>query len=583
MALQRRRQVRRMATLSLWLGVLGAVACDPGDFDALMGADVDTSPVGRDSGATTPQRCRDGGCDASEALGDRGQRDATVGEPDASESRDAALDERARLTALSTDVGQLSPSFSPDTLDYQVRVPRTRAELTLSVTATMGATVRVGGALAGSTHVLGLRAFASETGQIEIEVSAPGQESTHYVLDVTWAFAEPVELINPDSKTGSQFGSSLAISGNAIVVGDWAADSAPSAEDDVGRAYVYERAKPGEPFAEAPRILSPPDGASPGAQLGRDVAIDGDTIVVGEWLWGATGRALVFQRGTTWDAGTAIYPTTSNPDASQHFGWAVAVAGDAIAVSDFRYDSPALPDVGLVHLYERGVQDWPWVASETSSVPATFAYFGIALAMDGDTLAVGAYAGDAGMHGTIELFDIRSGLSFLQRLGPNTAGEGNDQLGKAVGMDGATLVAGAPFAGNPDYFAGAAYVSERGALWSPLERLAAPSSQLNRCLGLSVAVSGDVIVVGSPNEGRTMASCEPTGPGAPPSGVAYVLRRSAGSWELLDVLRADGAISFGSAVAIAGDTVVVGAAFTKQEITQGAADMRSTGRAFVFE
>jgi hypothetical protein len=236
-----------------------------------------------------------------------------------------------------------------------------------------------------------------------------------------------------------------------------------------------------------------------------------------------------------------------------------------------------------VHLFERSAQGWPWVASATSNAPATLAYFGFALAMDGDTLAVGAYNGDAGKLGTVELFDTRSGLRFEDRLGPNTESEGNDQLGMAVGIDGATLVAGAPIAGNPGAFTGAAYVSERGAMWSPLERLAAPSSQLDRCLGFSVAVSGDVIVVGSPNEGREEASCEQTSAGASPSGVAYVLRRSAGSWELLDVLRAEGAISFGSAVAIEGDTVVVGAAFTKQKITPGATDKRSTGRAFVFE
>ncbi|MBL8695593.1 MAG: FG-GAP repeat protein [Planctomycetes bacterium] len=153
----------------------------------------------------------------------------------------------------------------------------------------------------------------------------------------------------------------------------------------------------------------------------------------------------------------------------------------------------------------------------------------------------------------------------------------NDLFGRAVAMSGNTLVVGAwgedsnstgvngkqknEKASN----SGAAYVFTRvGTTWTQEAYLKASNAEHDDEFGRSVAISGDTIVVGAPEESSGAA-----GVGANQSdnslfgaGAAYVFVRSNGVWTQQAYLKAsnpDGADNFGASVAISGDTVVVGA------------------------
>ncbi len=112
---------------------------------------------------------------------------------------------------------------------------------------------------------------------------------------------------------------------------------------------------------------------------------------------------------------------------------------------------------------------------------------------------------------------------------------------------------------------GAVYVFVRaGGLWSQQAYLKASNSGNSDNFGVSVAVSGDTAVVGSNSEdgSATGVNGDQSNDDATGSGAAYVFVRSGGVWSQQAYLKASNTGDqdrFGWAVAVSGDSVVVGA------------------------
>src|SRR5205823_5417703 len=112
---------------------------------------------------------------------------------------------------------------------------------------------------------------------------------------------------------------------------------------------------------------------------------------------------------------------------------------------------------------------------------------------------------------------------------------------------------------------GAAYVFVRsGSTWTQQAYLKASNTGVNDLFGVSVAISGDTIVVGAYGEdsAATGVNGNQADNGAIDSGAAYVFVRSGSTWTQQAYLKASntGASDFfGGSVAISGDTAVVGA------------------------
>ena len=137
----------------------------------------------------------------------------------------------------------------------------------------------------------------------------------------------------------------------------------------------------------------------------------------------------------------------------------------------------------------------------------------------------------------------------------NDAGSG-DAFGWAIAVDGDTMVVGAREADNVHGTdAGAAYVFVRspGSGWTLRAALTAPDGAANDMFGEAVAISGDTILVGA-REDDTPAGAE--------AGSVYEYRLTAGFWMYRDHWFAPDAAAgdyFGDSVAIVGDTAMVGA------------------------
>jgi hypothetical protein len=238
-----------------------------------------------------------------------------------------------------------------------------------------------------------------------------------------------------------------------------------------------------------------------------------------------------------------------------------------------------------------------------------FDRFGSAVAIDGDTLVVGAFRKDSGSpgvnapqlnddadnSGAVYVF-VRDGGSWIQQayLKASNPGAG-DNFGISVSISGDTLVVGShressSSAGiNGDQLnddlrrSGAAYVFTREeGVWSQQAYLKASNPGANDNFGLEVDIFGDLVVVGATGESSLLTS-SPGEDAAPNAGAAYIFRRTAGVWVQEAFLKADNAREesyFGISVTVSGETVVVGASGDDGLLGSGIPD---SGAAFVFE
>lgn len=392
-----------------------------------------------------------------------------------------------------------------------------------------------------------------------------------------------------DSQQLDFFGRSVSISGDTIVVG--APGEAGGAGDPLpwaGAAYVFSRNQGGADAWGEAAILRASDRQMDD-DFGVSVAISGDTIVVGaHWEDGGAGdplnnagAAYVFSRNHSGADGWGDIATLRATDrqAGDNFGLSVAISGNTIVVGAYQEDGGAgdpLPEAGAAYIFNAAAGRWSEIAIPCASDRQASDVFGQSIALDGDTLVVGAYneGGGAGdpLPGSGAVYVFRRnqggadawGQAVILRASDRQSG---DNFGISVAISGDTIVVGANSedggAGNPVSESGAAYVFYRnqgGAdAWGEAAILRASDAQYADIFGFSVAISGDTILVGAPYEDGGAGDLLTN------AGAAYIFSRNQGgvdAWGEVTILRASdqqGYDVFGFSVAIDGDTLIVGA------------------------
>ncbi len=263
--------------------------------------------------------------------------------------------------------------------------------------------------------------------------------------------------------------------------------------------------------------------------------------------------------------------TASNGLDEDEFGTSVAIDGDTAVVGSFD-DDGADVGVGSAYVYTRSGTTWSEQQQLKAGDGQALDFFGTSVAIDGDTLVVGA---DLHQHGAViggsAYVFTRSGTAWSEQaelIAPTVDDEDWDAFGFSVAISGNTAVVGAPanvvndVTGNPEQAAnGAAYVFTRsGTTWSLQQKLTASDGAIYDFFGSAVSIEGDTIVVGADRDSSKFSASgtgQPDGPGA-----AYVFTRSGSTWSQHAKLESfDGANGdrFGVSVGISGDTIVVGA------------------------
>ncbi|MEM9302985.1 MAG: CAP domain-containing protein [Pseudomonadota bacterium] len=207
--------------------------------------------------------------------------------------------------------------------------------------------------------------------------------------------------------------------------------------------------------------------------------------------------------------------------------------------------------------------------------------FGLELAMDGDFAVVGAPAEDGNGSSPADDSANRAGAAYVLRRGADgqwqqeaylkaTVADANDAFGSAVAISGTRVVIGVPGddssvspADNRVPASGAAYVFERAGdgTWAMTAFLKASNRDADDRFGAAVAISGNTILVGAPGEDGDGLSQDDDSRGD--SGAAYTFERKGdGQWNQTDYLKADTVgigDRFGSSAALEGDQALLGA------------------------
>jgi hypothetical protein len=286
--------------------------------------------------------------------------------------------------------------------------------------------------------------------------------------------------------------------------------------------------------------------------FGTDVAIDGDIAVIGARLEDETrpsaGAAYVFVRqGSAWVQEAKLRGTDATSDGDQ-FGTAVAVSGDTIAVGAPNNDESAA-NGGAVYVFTRSGTTWTLQQKLVAGDAASGDHLGESVTIAGDRIAAGApdenNAGGTDA-GAVYVFS-RAGTTWSQdqKLTSASSADGH-HFGQAVALASTTLVVGAP-GGDAAY----AYAPGGGG-WSSEQPLLAPGIGAGDEFGQAVDVAGDRAIVGAPQGDGIVAG----------SGVAHVFLRSGPTWGHEQALTGTGGAAgdeFGWDVAVDGAFALVGA------------------------
>ncbi len=382
----------------------------------------------------------------------------------------------------------------------------------------------------------------------------------------------------------AQFGNHVAVDGDTAVVG---APNMHTAYNGVGAAYVYTRV--GDAWTEQAKLTAP-DGL-PGDRFGWSVAISGDTIVVSS-VWDDVdtkvdqGSAYVFTRTAgRWTEQAKL--TASDPVSFAQFGFSVAVSGDVAAIGaahslvEPQEEQYGVAPPGSAYVFARTGGTWTQQKKLTPTDRFLDDGFGTRVAIDGDTLVVGASGGQ----GAAYVFGRTGGTWDQQKILTAPTRAAGDEFGFWVAVSGETVVVGALGADGTYTDQGKAYVFTRtDGNWGEPFTLEASDAQKDDLFGRSVAVSGDTVVVGAEYDdiGPKIALLGDLDRVNENQGSAYVFKRSGESWPQKAKLTGSDSSArdlFGVSVAVSGDTAVVGASFAT--VSEG--PIPAQGAAYVFD
>ena len=335
---------------------------------------------------------------------------------------------------------------------------------------------------------------------------------------------EIAKLVPTDGMAQDQVGKSVAIEDETLVLGapNYFADpNGPSS------LYVFVRREAGQ-WEQFDRLFAS-DGVL-GDALGESVAISMDTIIGGAPFKDDnghfTGAAYVFVRDERrqWSEQAVIVPDDAVK--GDRFGTAVALQGDTAVIT--------APSSGGTYVYERNdVGLW----SQLIKLPD----IGSSVAMQGDTLVIGR-PNPNDPEAYVYVRDEERGWTRQVVLTPSDEPL-TDFFGRSVAIDGDTIVVGATSLLQVNR----AFVFTRtGDVWSEQTVLVSEDDDTEDNFGVSVAIEGDVILVGATHDGISGA-------------VSVFTRSKADVWtEQVKLVPSDVPSSFGFAIDLDGGMPVVG-------------------------
>jgi len=398
-----------------------------------------------------------------------------------------------------------------------------------------------------------------------------------FSVDSAFSVTQDQKITALDAEEDDEFGDSVSISGDTAVVG---APFDAGAGIDIGSAYVFTRN--GDIWTQQAKLTA--SDRTSGDEFGDSVSISGDTVIVGadgddDGGFIGSGSAYVFVKpegGWSGSLTETAKLTASDPGRSDTFGDSVSISGDTVIVGAGRDDDACLPTINLncnsgsAYVFVKPGGGWSGSLTETAKLTASDAasgdLFGPSVSISGDTAIVGANGNGPGGSAYVFVKPEGGWSGSLTETAKLTASDAAafDGFGDSVSISGDTVIVGAGVDDDVAPNSGSAYVFVRpaggwsGNLNQDAKLTASDAAEEDR-FGKSVSISGGTAIVGASRDDDV----------APNSGSAYRFVKPAEGWDSvaspinentkLTASDPGNGDAFGVSVSISVGTAIVGA------------------------
>lgn len=358
------------------------------------------------------------------------------------------------------------------------------------------------------------------------------------------------KLMPADGQAHDEFGVSVGIAGNTVVVGSIYDDDMGG---DAGSAYVFF--EDNGVWTQQAKLTA--KDARPNDYFGISVAVAGDRIMVGAAEASdnglRTGAVYVYERvNKAWSLVQKLTP--AGGAANDYFGYAIALEGNIAVIGAPQTDAVAY-DSGASYVFRYNGTQW---AQEAKLVPAAgggaYGFFGGAVALSGTTAIIGQWDdGTGGDIGSAFAYRETNGTWVMQQELKASDRALGDTFGFAVAIYNNKAFIGAPFRDGNCVNSGAVYVFGRyNDTWCEEQIIVPEDKNAAQAFGSAVAIYGDMAAIGSYWDDDN----------GDYSGSAYAYRNIDKVWtQQFKYVPTDGVIGqlFGISASMDGDRVIVGA------------------------
>jgi hypothetical protein len=349
----------------------------------------------------------------------------------------------------------------------------------------------------GNFAVVGAPGFLNSAGH------AVGAAYVYRFSGTSWTFMQ--QLVAFDGSAADQFGGSVSIGGDGVIVVGAYEDDHTTFGADSGSVYVYRYDFASQLFLLEQKLIS--GDANAGDIFGRSVSNISGFIIVGangdQENGVNAGAAYIFEYTGVWTQAAKLLP--ANVSTGDAYGFDVNISDGPVAIVGSIYDNNSNgTSAGSAYIFRRVSASW---ILEDHIMAATHGSigdnFGVKVAVDGGRAIIGAHMDDTNgnLSGIAYIFDRAQGGSTWSETAVLLASDGapNDRFGASVSLDGDTAVVGSSFESDNGYLAGAGYVFQLDATstWTELTKLEASDAQAGDRLGFSIDVDGYNIAVGA--------------------------------------------------------------------------------------
>ncbi|HBS85187.1 MAG: hypothetical protein A2W91_01745 [Bacteroidetes bacterium GWF2_38_335] len=421
---------------------------------------------------------------------------------------------------------------------------------------------------------------------------------------------EIIKIVSSDRSEYDEFGVSVSISGSYAVIGApgegvvIGSDTIPGA----GAAYIFRMDDTGNWF-EVQKIQS--SDLNVNDNFGTSVAISGDYIVIGasyededallgEYISNA-GSAYVFERNESeiWEQKQKL--VASDRGLADIFGSSVSISGNVIIIGAPNEDEDAtggttISNSGSAYIFQRNESGvWNEIQKIVAPDRAETDIFGNSVSISETYAIVGASGKELEIVGGTLINNVGaayifekhvSGIWIMVKKAMSSDGSEGDFFGCSVAISGNNSIIGAA-AENHDaegnnnmVSSGSVYLFERNAYgnWQQFQKIVASDRQPGDNFGYTVAIDHEIAIIGSYAEGNLLP-----GDTLINAGAAYIFRKN-GEWQQLQKITApdrDDNDFFSVSVSISGSYAISGAWFEDHDLT-GETYAESSGSAYIF-